>query len=423
MGESWAHDSAAPEQKVDNAPAALPPPGLAGHVMQLQGLVGNCAVSRALGNAPRRELQRKVDVYPADLGGVGTVGKRSYIKIKETLAAYHKTRDPADEAELLARMRGLINAWKAEALTSPNPAMAQRLGRLLLLEAAIAAELPSLPQAQAVYQQRHQAYEQDLKTSLGARGNQPRPFTRLTTMDVQSFAAQAPATKHQKRAKWAREQYGLDEAEILAIRIYSLGAFGYINPAYAPADVKSDVKTGAVKEDWLKWMKGGMKDADPAATDPKAAEIAAAAAEGMRHGKVFEEALAKLPLWKGTAYRGVKLEKKVFKAKYLDSGGTLVAETFWSTSKTRTKPETEFAVPKPGRPVSVLLKLKLRTGRKIKRLSLLKGEDEVTVMPGTRFRITSLGPAEAVHPKRMAVKLDDAEFWDGTAEELPPGGG
>src|SRR5262245_12005947 len=135
MGESWAHDSAAPEHtRADTVPAAPLPQGLAGYVVQLQGLVGNSAVSRVLGHASARQLQRKVAIYPDDLGGGGIVGKRRYHLIKKTLAAYHAARDPAHEAMHLTVIQGLIKAWKAEVLPSPHLATLQRLRQILLLE-------------------------------------------------------------------------------------------------------------------------------------------------------------------------------------------------------------------------------------------------------------------------------------------------
>ena len=92
----------------------------------------------------------------------------------------------------------------------------------------------------------------------------------------------------------AARKYGLNEAEILALRTYTAKDYTYINPATANAP-------------------GWMLSNNPGATDPKNLF-----AEGSLHAGVMMEALSKLPVKKGTTYRGARMTQEDFDAKYGD---------------------------------------------------------------------------------------------------------
>ena len=123
------------------SPLHLAPVGNA-HLLALQRLAGNRAVTRALGldvhHAPQQVS--RLTTTEASLGETGVVGQvkalvgqSNYVKIKEELAKYYQAKQPQVRRQQLNKMLGLIATWmkaNARSTTSGNLARMQRLHAL-----------------------------------------------------------------------------------------------------------------------------------------------------------------------------------------------------------------------------------------------------------------------------------------------------
>lgn len=380
------------------------PAGLAG----LHQLVGNRATGRL--------LNRKISVRSSDLPSNSTFGsvkalfgQSSYEQIRQALDRYHHTSSPGTEAEILMEIKDLIATWN-----SRNPGgdadVQGRRTQLQRLAMAIQVEIARLPTAVVEHSTRHRDYDADITRQLGPAA--ARPFQAFSPQTQPVFGLQEGQAEKRAAAEAAKAKYGLDDAEIRAIRVYSAGDFNYINPAM--------VKAADRKPFWNSWMAGGVVESQmmPKGSAPTAAQLAAHETEGRRHGAMLLDALIKLPDWKGTAYRGMRLPVADFQQDFV-VGAVIDTPTFQSTSKKTAKPN-EFAKPVAGRPASVLLKLTLRTGRDVTNLSLVGNEDEVLVLPGTRFRVKSVEPTKPgkIAASRLDSAVPAAAYYEVVAEEL-----
>ena len=201
------------------------------------------------------------------------------------------------------------------------------------------------------------------------------------------------------------DTYGLTDAEVLAVKMFTAGNFEYINPATANKE---------------SWMKGQMtpphesEDSKESGAEQKAEELLETAPdaywttddglshlkqlfqEGSLHGAVAIKALHKLPPKEGTCYRGARLTVAEFAEKFGVDGEKRPTDKLESLTSISTVPAVaeRFANSHKRRDktVCVITEVEVKTARDIGDLSLKgrdigsEGEGEWLLFPGTFLR-------------------------------------
>jgi hypothetical protein len=194
-----------------------------------------------------------------------------------------------------------------------------------------------------------------------------------------------------------RQELGLTVPEVAAIKIFTGEDYKYINPTTAndPA-----------------WLEGQKKTHGLPGTNASYFE------EGTLHAGVAMQGLAKFAPYNKPVYRGASFPKAGVK---LDVDQLISFNSFASASKLRSKAE-EFAYTssrpslvetKAGaapRDVGIIYELYRPNGRDVAAFSLAAQEEEVVLLPGSRFRIDSVQPISAPGGP-MAKGSPITEWW------------
>ena len=213
------------------------------------------------------------------------------------------------------------------------------------------------------------------KSRVGADYNSADPdekyaFKALTNTSADDVRTKVlrPAQKHP-----LQEAYDLLDSEMAAIRIFTNVDYGYINPA-----TKVDME-------WLESNKSKVGSA-PAFSRTDATD-ADRMAEGPVHVGMAVDGLRKLPADPRDVYRGAttnmaevdKWCQEGFEFRALAS-----ASVDRSTAVTFAKNNTS-----PNEPVEIIFLIHDSGGRDIHELSVYQNENEVTIIPGSKFRVNS----------------------------------
>lgn len=237
-----------------------------------------------------------------------------------------------------------------------------------------------------------QAFEDAIaKTAKDSRATDERT---LLGLQPELFVYHERASSRDRAASM-----GLSSAELAAIQVFTAQDYRYINPA--TANDRSWLSTNfwdLVDEpnkkegDWLRLQQElseqGMTLRQREALRKK--ELDVLQEEGTLHAGVARGGLLKMPVWKGTAYRGEKLASKRWNSRFVQEGTTFrpIEPTFtWKTITSVSKDEAGargFSGLGEGK-YEVLWEFELSNGRDIERLSVNRKEREVALLPGAEF--------------------------------------
>ena len=213
------------------------------------------------------------------------------------------------------------------------------------------------------------------------------------------------------------KKYGLTEAEVLAIRTYTADDYKYINPATAnnmgwlSTNLTEVEKKGAVKDPLLP-----DKDGDADAQSKKNTDkLKSLQQEGTLHAGVAMQGLAKLPVKKGTTYRGARATQAEFDQWY-GGGKTSYRFDAFASSAVKRGPAENFAKggggARPEQTISVMAILKVTNARDVRNLSIFGAtEEEWLLLPGATFSIDKVkedatgAPGDPVATKWYTVYL------------------
>jgi hypothetical protein len=176
------------------------------------------------------------------------------------------------------------------------------------------------------------------------------------------------------------KHYGLTEAEVLAVKVYTADDYKYINPATNPSVPWNEGKLRARLE---KNQPDGFLETNKGKED-----LRSLLAEGSLHGAVAIEAVKKLPPSKGTLYRGMRLTEAEFQEQYGNlpvPDETLRQLTSLATEEgaARRFADGEGNTTNPLKTVSVMMYVEVETGRDIGDLSVFgHDEKEWLLLPG-----------------------------------------
>ncbi len=153
------------------------------------------------------------------------------------------------------------------------------------------------------------------------------------------------------------------------------GSYKYMKPAFEGID------------SWLEESLIELKKIKPTHTKKeKEAIMKTHKEEGKRHMKMAMRGVKKLPIFKGTVYRGMDISQADFDKNY-QAGKTVKYSNLTSTSKDKEQ-AISFMDGKKG--VKVLMEITSTKGRDISTVSDLPSEQEVLYMPGDSFKITHI---------------------------------
>jgi hypothetical protein len=193
-----------------------------------------------------------------------------------------------------------------------------------------------------------------------------------------------------------RQELGLTLPEVAAIKIFTGDDYKYINPTTANNAA---------------WLEGSKKQNMLRGEDKGYIE------EGTLHAGVAMQGLAKIAPYDKPVYRGASFPKASVK---LDKGQLISFNSFASASKLKSKAE-EFAYTssrpsqqevKDGaaaRDVGILYELHRPNGRDVSAFSLAQQEEEVVLLPGSKFKIDSVTPISA--PAGESAKGSPITEW------------
>jgi hypothetical protein len=382
-------------------PLKGPAPSTPAALVQLQRSIGNRAVARL---ARQVSLQREVTMSARDLDPLvmregekhkGLFAKSSFANLRKQLAKYHAA---AGEKKLLAlhELERMSLKWINAHASSQDPLDRRRRPVVEALLEEIDAELVAHARTAA-----QDVYHGNIRNALGIGDHDPYALKQIT-----GFAQDAAANPLSKGAEKYRQEVGLTRPEVAAIQIFTGEDYKYINP------------TTANSSSWLEDSKArnALRGTDELYFE-----------EGTLHAGVAMQGLAKLKPWNKTVYRGASFTTAGFK---LDVGQVLPFDSFASASKLRSKAE-EFAYTSaqksdkerldgaPDRSVAIIYEFKRPNGRDVTEFSLAQNEEEVVLLPGSRFRVDQLKriPAPA---SKFATGTPIKEWWSAVCSNAAP---
>lgn len=248
--------------------------------------------------------------------------------------------------------------------------------------------------------------------------------------------AKADKEKRTKLIRDAGADLGLSPAETAAILTFTAEDYRYINPATANNDAwmkganYSLIDKPNLSPEEAKQLKASFKEVKIGNARERMSErkqdLADRKQEGSLHAGMAMEGFAKMPVWKGTAYRGEVLKQADFDKKFELVNPGLLSRRKTKKYKAREKTITRTAISSsskaeniarafwtiaggsvPDPKVQVLWQLELTNGRDIEPISNSPHEKEVAMLPGSEMVVTETtwveGPA-AYSPKYLLVK-------------------
>ena len=396
--------------------------------------------SRALVNgAARGVLQREIRTKPDDIetDQGPTEARPILIRLRDGLKAYYGARRSEERFSLLKLMHRNILDWLAAYKASPAATGGgSRVNfKLGIFKTEIDDELPgATEQSEYVEQMRLGKFEYTSFESGGQVrmaealmvGETPKGYEKLNPEEI---AAKGMGPQALSLVR----DFGLTEAETLAIKVYSVGDYRAINatlglyddnrlttalhemglvkdrnkvPVLPPEGVVAP-QDPAKKALWEKqkakfgWYASAFKP-----------DLAKVKAEALRHAEILKSAFRKMPRFDSardkSTWRGMRLDPQWPDYTSFTTQHSIIAvKNYVSTSKDRGQGE-RFASKKTndGRK-GLLLECVLKNGRDISMLSEHGAEKEVLLLPGAQLKVLKATPAHASLPYDWLVKVEE----------------
>lgn len=340
-------------------------------------------------------VRRRFSVSSVDVNALRSkAGVRKGARTRDTLDKIGRLLDqhPArrDELEIiqsLLTIGALGNHWLDKHRAE------QDWDKINLVETIVAEA--SRDHAQLLAQRRYVA---DARAGSGLGGpTDPRASSTPLTMQVNdspaaqagklAIAARAPRVADQHRAPAVDlvAALGLTEAEILAIKTFTNEDYKYMNPAIVGDDVWMGDQQPALQSLFSYQAQSSFGRHGDVQADLRKLK-----SEGVLHGGVLMQAVAKLEPKVGKVYRGERLTQAEFDQKYAQ--GTVNFKTFASMS-TEAGVGRGFSIRLPNRKnqtLSVFCEFDVIDARDISMLSVNHAEKEWLLLPGATFAVTAV---------------------------------
>ncbi|BBC26483.1 DUF4157 domain-containing protein [Pseudanabaena sp. ABRG5-3] len=328
-----------------------------------------------------QSIQRKIKFKPEKLAGTVSTkakiasaftdeGMSTLQRIKLVLKEYWKTNDPKIEANMLNFLRSQAELWLAQHKHTKTKKGRQKTALIDELLQSVIAEQAAVS--------RSDNYVKDLKENK---------FQFLTEAS-KGYATEDLAK--QASAPLAKE-HGLLEGELRAIKMYTGAEFKYINPILANNDAWLNSQMGELIPMYDTY-ENGMPDFFKGRNnlyDFNDDERTRLKEEAHIHAGMATSGLERLPNIVSQCFRGLGLSEAEFKAQYEDKVGQVISfPSFTSTSRkiTTAKEFAETNSRQRGR-IGVLLKMNVKFGKDVSKISNASSESEVLLLPNAQFKI------------------------------------
>ena len=314
-----------------------------------------------------------------------SLGQRSatFSKIKKLLAGYETTSDLNTKLMNLRIASALADDWlQKHGTDNPQAPSLQRMQR----------EIKSKK-----YVLKMQMAAAETPDSKGGVFKHTRKEARMMVKEAMPGGLAIYPEMQAATVKLAKE-YGLTEAEVLAVKVYTGDDYTAINAGI-------EAQGGA--EGWLRGVGAGQK----VERNQMDRFVKSAGKEAGKHGKHIDSALAKLPPWAGhpdnpgnqPLYRGEQFPEA--EAKQIRKAGRRKFKSYVSTSRLKDRSLNGFVKPNTARPIGALWHInRYKTGKPIDQLAISNNrrEAEVLFRPNTEFVIDSVS---------WTTKDHDSKSW------------
>ncbi len=397
-----------------------------------QATLGNHWVAQRIleerAHAHTGTLMRKGNIGVNDLAGSLSTKARlnkernkasTFDEIKDYLGKYEAATNTRDELRMLQTLEMLVNEWQHDHGAGKGKNGKLKAASLAKLLPKIHAEIANLgAEQQAQYGEKLANTNKSLsgldytKSPTGKFGNITATGARGAVTSGAKFA--------DARAKAAGT--GMTDEELAAIRIYTGGDYKYINPVLnknkgwlaGSANALSGLDPHAKETQWgHTGVFNKMREQKGKLTRRQARILQV---EAMQHTRLTMSGLQKLPVTVGDGFRGMTISKSQLDAEY-KTGNEVTWEGLSSCSTDRMVSDSYAKKPETGK-VGLLLHLKIKFGRDIGELSQEKGEKEILVMPGAKFKVL------ATPVLRQGIAVYDVtleQTAQGSVAGVPPG--
>ncbi len=390
-----------------SAEAQRPAGSLHDAMLQLQRSAGNRALADRLAQG-RRPVQRLLTTTPGEFDKHISTGSRilgagvrqtndqsPFEAIRKALADYHtdiKKSKGEPELSLAQQKWHLENLdYLCQEYLGEKPlAIKKDMKRHKVVDklaAEVSIELVAFSRREAEKRYQDNISNASPDVPVGADETDPAKKFGFRAM---SDTGQLGATNHSvgqmrdraEKIQEEKEKYGLSDAEISAITVFSAQDFNYINPATANSP------------DWMESnkAKAGQGDRFQDVDDKTIKE------EGTLHTAMAMQGLNKMPRYKGESYRGARYTPQDFAAAFVSK--KKLNFTTLASSSTNKDIALDFAhgvnsgtKPKNGQTVAVITVL-VDTGVDISNIAMIRSEAEVLILAGSWFEVTSLEPVD-----------------------------
>jgi hypothetical protein len=332
---------------------------------------------------------REVSLAPEQLDGLDTdadPAEDTLSRLRQAVADHQKATDDAGADARLAVVLGLCDTYidrhgdKSGKWSGKNVAAVEDIKAEAMVERG-----------------RRLAEARYLQDAYAAGGGSPSP-TPMSAQTNKTLGEAHPATQALAQGDTLDtvlgadqatlaliQKYGLTEAEILAVKVYTSDDYKYINPATANS------------KDWMKAQKFSGKPEDYLKSPQGRAEMKRFLEEGSLHGAMAIAALQKLEDKAGPCYRGDRLTPEQFEERYgEDAPGKKKLPTRTLTNLTSIARKEDSAQhfadssENPKATISVMTDVDVKHGREIRDLSVYgRGEEEWLLLPGAVLETVS----------------------------------
>jgi hypothetical protein len=367
------------------------------------------------GPVRRNTIRRQISVTTNDLDGsfkhrTGVAGLRASMsgaeipKIRDGLKSYHSAKGKGSEKKKMAALQSLVkhtDSWLAKHSRASDAGERARIDLIDSIRTQASMEY-ARAQAEAIYMGDASVKANNSAASKQGPGSHPlqnlshtAAFKDGSTL-YDDRSSTADAMKGGGKAKAKRDQLvgagelgaadaattkamdaalqSLSPAEHAAINTYTGADYRYINP-----------NTGG----WGVGDFGAGKDSKVTADVGKANRQKYE--EAGLHGGFMAEAFRKLPIWKGTTYRGMTMEQDFLG---LTTGSAYTPKEFWSTSEARSVAKnflnvSAMTAKSEGKNVKIaaMCTISVSNARDVSRLSDAPEELEVLLPPSSQLTI------------------------------------
>jgi hypothetical protein len=353
----------------------------------------------------------------------GMVSKDTMYRLRQALDDHRKSKDEARAGDRLAIILGLCHSYINRHGRESDARAQEKVATVEQIQQQAASEMRDWGQRQAEARYVNDASGRGAtafeREGVGSEHAilQTRDLMQKKSDPSNKTAGFSPATLE------LIATYGLTQAEVLAVKMFTVGNYEHINPATAnkPSWMKSQMVPKEKLKDKAAPESDETTEEDFSETEAATLEARLLEAksnvywnseagqshlkqlfeEGSLHGALAVKALYKLPPAEGTCYRGARLTEKEFVEKYGVDGEKRPVEkleSLTSVSTVEAVAEGFAQSHKRGdKTVAVYTEVKVKTARDIGDLSLKgrdalhgEGEGEWLLFPGTFLRTTDV---------------------------------